>query len=129
MVLYFCSKQRRNAAAKRSTPTLKVMQQYDDEMSKILEDVLAAPPPSPPHVKMEEGLDQSVLNIAAPSHEAFQVKQHVAKRIETEKASILEQELELERYQKEADEKIQNLKQKIRTCKLKVEMWEELLDD
>jgi len=78
--------------------------------------------------QVEAKEDQSHPSIGSASQEELQLKQQVAKRVEKEVALILENELELDKIKREAEEKIKILNETIRTRKSKVEILMELFE-
>jgi len=110
-----------------------VSQQFDQDGekhgatkdSKKLNNRLSQASPQP---EVGDDEDQPRPSLTSESQEELQLKQQVAKRIEREEALILENEMELEKIKREAEEKAQNLNERIRTRQSKVEILKELLE-
>jgi len=83
-----------------------------------------APAPASPLAQLEGDQDEPRPSVASTTQEELQLKQQVAKRIQKEKAMILE----LEKIKKEAEQRIQDLNKRISAHKANVEILKGMLE-
>jgi len=120
----FCNAKRVSVITPKRTSPVEMQKKYEDLWNS--DNALALSPLLP---QVKGGQNEPRPRVASASQEELKLKQQVAKRLGREVALILEEELELEQIKREAEEKVQNLNERIRTRQSKVGILSELLEN